>query len=352
MKKTAVIALLLAALLFVTGCAQTYGNLNPNKYVQLGEYKGLTYTPVSVEVSDYELQVAINTELKDSGYVTYDEKIELKEGTVQLGDTVNINYKGLMDGVAFEGGTAEKQSLTIGSGQFIDGFEEGLVGKAIGSDVSLNLTFPENYGNAELAGKAVVFEVKINSVTERAHYKELTDELAHTMRSELNTAEEFKNAVKEELTASKKASAEDSIKNALWVKVINNAEIKKLPEKLVKETMELYNAQFESAAIQAGYNTVDQYVAANGLTEEKYQELLRSYAEPFVQDRVIALAIAQKEGYEPTKEQIQATAEKYAAQGGYPNTEKFIEDATEEEVRILNIMDHVIDLVLENAKTA
>ncbi|MBQ7089512.1 MAG: FKBP-type peptidyl-prolyl cis-trans isomerase, partial [Clostridia bacterium] len=122
--------------------------------------------------------------MQESSYVTYEE--DIKEGTVQKGDTCAIDYIGKKDGVAFEGGTGS-YDLEIGSGSFIPGFEEGLIGKKIGSTVDLNLTFPENYGNEELNGQDVVFTVTIKKVTTRKVYKELTDELAATMDKTVKT---------------------------------------------------------------------------------------------------------------------------------------------------------------------
>lgn len=354
MKKISVLALLLAVLMLFAGCSpKTYQKADPDKYVTLGQYKGLTYTPVSTTVSDYQLQAAINNKLKDSGYVTYQDDINLTEGTVQLGDTINLDYKGLKDGVAFEGGTASGQSLTIGSGQFIDGFEEGLEGKTIGSELKLNLTFPEDYGNAALAGAAVVFEVKINAVTSRATYQELTDELAALLNKDVKTAAEFKEAIKKELEDSKKAAATDTIKNALWIQAVNNATVsKKLPKKLLEDAKELYNRQYEAQATQNGHSGVEEYVTSSGLTMKQYDEILLSYAEPYVKDRLVGLAIAKAEGYEPTAEELRKTAEQYAAANGYTDVDKFLSLVGEDEIRNLHILDHVVNIILENSSPA
>lgn len=353
MKKISALALLLAVLMLFAGCSpKTYQKADPDKYVTLGQYKGLTYTPVSTTVSDYQLQAAINNELKNSGYVTYQNDINLTEGTVQLGDTINLDYKGLKDGVAFEGGTASGQSLTIGSGQFIDGFEEGLEGKAIGSELKLNLTFPENYSNAAVAGAAVVFEVKINAVTSRATYQELTDELAALLNKDVKTAAEFKEAIKKELEDSKKAAAINTIKNALWIQAVDNATVKKLPKKLLEDAKELYNRQFKAKATQNGHSGVKEFVTSSGLTMKQYDEILLSYAEPYVKVRLVGLAIAKAEGYEPTAEELRETAEQYAAAKGYADVDKCLSIVGEDEIRNLCILDHVFNIILENSSPA
>ena len=128
-------------------------------YVKLGDYKGLEVTLASTDVTDEEVEQQVETNLNNN-----DKSEELKEGTVENGDVANIDYEGKLNGKAFDGGTAEGYDLTIGSGSFIDGFEDGLIGKKIGDTVDLNLTFPEDYSSTDLAGKEVVFTVKINSV--------------------------------------------------------------------------------------------------------------------------------------------------------------------------------------------
>ena len=166
-------------------------------YVTLGEYKGLEVTLESTEVTDEEIDQQVASNLSAS-----DKLEEVKEGTVESGDVANIDYEGKLNGEAFEGGTDKGYDLTIGSGTFIDGFEDGLIGKKIGDTVDLNLTFPENYGSTELAGKDVVFTVTINSV-KRA--PELTDALVAEISDEYKTVEEYRNSIKEQLETQNKS---------------------------------------------------------------------------------------------------------------------------------------------------
>ena len=159
MKRIASVLLVLCLLLSFAGCKQDKGrelyNLNLEKYVELGDYMGVK---VDTKSDDFK---QIENSLISSDVANYDLYVVKKEGKVEKGETVNIDYEGKKDGVAFEGGTAKGYNLTIGSGQFIDGFEDGLIGKEVGTTVDLNLTFPENYGNEELNGADVVFTVKI-----------------------------------------------------------------------------------------------------------------------------------------------------------------------------------------------
>lgn len=352
MKKTAIFASVLAALMLFTGCSpKSYQQIKSFKeYVSLGEYKGLSYTAPTVTVTDYEVQIAVNKKLNDSGYVTYQDDLELKEGTVRIGDTVNINYKGLKDGVAFEGGTAEKQSLTIGSGSFIAGFEEGLVGKAIGSDVSLNLTFPEDYHSADLAGKAVVFEVKINSVTKRANYKELTDDIAHLLNKDVNTAAEFTAAVRTELENQKKAAEENEIKNDFWTTVVDSANFKKdIPKSLLEKPTEEFKDYYKKLATQYGYDDISSFLKANNISSSDFNDTAKKYAKDTVKSDMVAFAIAEAEGYSPTEEEIRKTAEKYASANGYADVDKYIDAIGKDGARALHMTEYAVELIFSNA---
>lgn len=352
MKKLGFFTLLLVAALAITACGgpATFDEVDVDKYVTLGEYKGLSYTPADTTVSDYELNVALNEKLSDSGYATYTEDANITEGTVQLGDTVNIDYAGTKDGVAFQGGTASGQSLTIGSGQFIDGFEEGLVGKEIGSTVSLDLTFPENYGNEELNGAAVVFEVTINSVTERVTYGELTDSLANTINSEVQTADEFIAAVKSELEAEKKSDAESDAKSTLWNAAIGNVTFaEKLPEKLLESSTNEFIEYYTAAASQNGYDDLEEFVTAQGVTMDSFNEQADAYGLSMVQSQLTAYAIAKAEGYAVTDDIITETATTYAAQYGYSTADDYIEAVGKDAVRDQAVLDYAVELVVSSA---
>lgn len=353
MKKTALLTMLLALVLALTACggsAAGYDKVNVDKYVTLGEYKGLTYTPTDTTVSDYELTVALNTKLSDSGYAVHKDDVNLTEGTVQIGDNLDINFKGLKDGVAFEGGTAENYELKIGSGAFIEGFEEGLVGAKVGETVKLNLTFPENYSSAELAGQAVIFEVKVNSIKDRVEYKELTDTLANTLNKETATAEEFKTALKNDLAEEKKAEGETEVKNQLWSKALQNVTFaKKLPKKLVEKAGQEFINYYTTLATQYGYDDLDGFLTANKITKENFNSQAEQQGISMVQNQLAAYAIAKKEGYTVSNEDLQNSAKKYADEYGYTSAEKYIAAVGEDAVRDQAVLDYAIDTVLKNA---
>ena len=162
-----------------------------SKYVTIGQYKGLSLDKTVEAVTDDMVDGRIKEELQNKAE-------EVTEGSVQNGDVVTINYVGTKDGVAFDGGTATDAQLTLGSGQFIDGFEDGVVGHNIGDTFDLDLTFPENYGNEDLAGQAVVFTVTLKGISQ-TDVPELTDEFVQSVSDTSKTVEEYKKEIKKSL---------------------------------------------------------------------------------------------------------------------------------------------------------
>lgn len=354
MKKFSLLALILVMALSLTACGgpATFEEVDVEKYVTLGDYKELSYTEADTKASDYELTVYLNSKLSESGYSTISEE-KITEGTVQIGDTANIDFVGKKDGVAFDGGTGSGYSLTIGSGSFIEGFEEGLVGAAIGESVSLNLTFPENYGNEELNGQDVVFDVTINYVESRTTYAELTDTLANTLDSEVSTAAEYIANCRSELEAEKVSDAATDKKNTLWNTTVTNAEIaEKLPEKLLKNAVQEFTNYYTVYAEQSGYDTLSEWLTANSLTQDSFDEKAEEYATNIVKSQLVAYAIAKAEGYTPSEEDVQKSAEEYASANGYTSTETYIKAVGEDAVKDQVVLDYAVDLVVEKAKVS
>ena len=194
----------------------------PSDYIEkLAEYKGLEYSKVDTEATDAEIEDRVKSFLSN-----YPEKIT--DRAVKKGDTVNIDFEGKKDGVAFDGGTAKGFDLTIGSNSFIPGFEDGLIGKKPGETVDLNLKFPDDYKSEELKGAKVVFTVKINYIVGEAP-KELTDELVKA-NTEFKTAAEYKADIKAKLEESKKNEAKANTTRELLEKVVTESAIKSVPK--------------------------------------------------------------------------------------------------------------------------
>jgi trigger factor len=309
-----------------------------SQYVTLGTYKGIEVTKQSVEVTDEEVEAQIQSIL---GANPVKEEITDRD-TVQEGDVANIDYEGLVDDVAFEGGTAQGQDLTIGSGQFIDGFEEQLIGVKVGEKVSINVTFPEDY-KEELAGKDAVFNVTVNSIsTESA--AELTDEFVQGI-SESQTVDEYRQSVREDLTKGKEEEAEYTKQNDIWTAVKDGCEIKEYPQELVDKYKELITTNYSSYAEQSGVELDEFMTTYFGMSVE-------DYAKSSAADEMIFKVVAKDAGLELTDEQFTEKATELATTYGYESLDAFIKAVGETQIRDGILWDVTMDYLVENAVEA
>jgi len=317
----------------------TYNALD---YVTLGEYVGLAVESADVAITDEQVEQAIPGEIGEDHYDV------LTEGTVQNGDIANIDYVGKKDDVAFEGGTAEGYDLTIGSGTFIPGFEEGLVDAKIGETIDLDLTFPEEYHSEELAGAQVVFTVTVNSVK---RMPEITDELVSEIsEGAYTTVDAFKEHVREDLDAQAQADREGQIKNELMTQLYNTCTVNSYPEELVayseNEMKNYYNSYAQSMGLEFA-DFLQQYL---GMDEETFNAQVRVTTESSLEQELILMAIAEQEGLKDiSDEDYEAGCANYAEQLGYESAEAFKSMYDEPRVRLSLAMDAAIDFVLENA---
>ena len=295
------------------------------KYVTIGDYEGME---VSVPVynftdEDVEKEMQGEAEYYISKSGAYDYK-PLDKDTVEEGDIVNIDYVGKKDGVAFDGGTASGAHLKIGSGQFIDGFESGLVGHKVGEKVSLNLTFPENYQSTELAGQAVVFEVTINSIDEQS-MPEINDEFVQLMGTGLNTVEEFRADTKKYLTEQCEQRNQSEKRNAVWNAVYEKSAIKEPPQELVDDVMARIAENLKQYAEQYGVSEDELITQYMGTTREQYDMDSKESAVKAAKEKLLAAAIAKQAGITLTDEELKETAEGDAASYGYDSGDKVLE---------------------------
>ena len=218
--------------------------INPSDYITLGEYKGLTVEVAPASVTDEDVDGYINNLIEANP-----AKTEITDRPIQKGDIANIDYEGKYadTGVAFEGGTAQGFDLDIGSGMFIPGFEDGLVGVNLGDTVDLDLTFPEEYGSKDLAGKKVVFTVKVNKISEKS--KEPTDEWAAGLGMEgVTNLEQLKETSKKQLTEEAEATHKADVESAVIDKVIEISEYKDFPQEVLNYYLIQENQQLENYA--------------------------------------------------------------------------------------------------------
>ncbi len=285
-------------------------------YVKLGQYKDLDVEFVDEKVIDTELQQNIDDMLIDNKYCT-EKKSDKK--TVENGDWVNIDYEGTMAGEKFDGGTARGAELHIGSGSFIEGFESGLVGKAVGSTVTLDLKFPENYSvNPDLSGKPVTFKVKINHIVEKIP-NELTNDLVKEITSGTYTEiNQFKGFVAERLQNEKI----NKNKNAVLDKAIENATIIAYPEDEVKSYVELAEKTVREQAEDQSMD-LEEYIESQGKTMEAFEAELKDTAEQAIKTELVVFAIAKAENIVIDDERYNLMASSYA--GRYGVDQKTIE---------------------------
>lgn len=272
--------------------------------VKLGEYKGLEVEKQDVTVTDEEVDAEI-TRLQENQA----ELVVVEDGEAQEGDTVVIDFDGYTDGEPFEGGKSENFSLELGSGQFIPGFEEQLIGEKPGAEKDVNVTFPEDYHAEELAGKEAVFKVKIHDI-KRKELPELDDEFAKDVDEEVETLEELKTKLRTKLEEDKKHQAEHIQQDQAVQKATENADID-LPEVMIETETDRMVQEFGQRLQMQGM-TLEMYYEFSGQDENALREQMKSDAEMRVRSNLTLEAISQAEGIEATDEEAEEEITKMA----------------------------------------
>ncbi|HFQ1447591.1 TPA: trigger factor [Staphylococcus aureus] len=310
--------------------------------VKLGDYKGLEIEKQETELSDDELQEAIDHSL---GHLA--EMVVKEDGVVENGDTVNIDFSGSVDGEEFEGGQAEGYDLEIGSGSFIPGFEEQLEGMKVDEEKDVVVTFPEEYHAEELAGKEATFKTKVNEIKFK-EVPELTDEIANELDAEANTVDEYKENLRKRLAEQKATDAENVEKEEAITKATDNTTID-IPEAMVNTELDRMVSEFAQRIQQQGLD-LQTYFQISGQDESQLREQMKDDAEQRVKTNLTLTAIAEAEKIEATDEDIDKELEKMSKQFNISvedikntlgNT-----DIIKNDVRIRK----VIDLLRDNAK--
>ena len=271
--------------------------------VELGEYKGIQVEKAPIEVKDEEIEAQITKEREaNSRTVTVDDR------AVAQGDIVTLDFEGFVEGVAFEGGKGENYDLTIGSNTFIPGFEDQLVGAEIGKELDVNVTFPEEYGAKELAGKAAVFKCKVNGIKVK-ELPAVDDEFAQEV-SEFDTLDEYKADIKAKLLKEKEDEAARAKEDAVIGKIIEGAKME-IPDAMVEYQTRQMLDEF-AQRIQSQGISLDQYFQFTGLTEEKYMEEMKPRALQNIQSRLVLEAVAQAENLVAEEADIEEEIKKMA----------------------------------------
>ncbi|TDM18511.1 trigger factor [Macrococcoides canis] len=276
--------------------------------VELGNYKGLEVEKEDTEVTEEDLNKAIEADLARKA-----ELVIKEEGDVAEGDVVNLDFDGYVNDEAFEGGKAEGYDLEIGSGQFIPGFEEQLIGTKVGDEKDVNVTFPEEYHAEELAGKEAVFKVKINEIKSK-EVPELDDEMAKELDESVDSVDAYKEKYKKDLQEQKTLQAENNMKESLIAQAVENAKVD-IPEAMINTELDRMMQEFEQRIAQQGLN-LDLYYQFSGQTEEQLKESMKADAEARVKTNLTLAAIAKAENIEVSDADVDAELSKMSEQFG------------------------------------
>ena len=313
--------------------------------VELGKYKGVKIDKISTEVTDEDIDKEIKREQEaNARMITVDDR------PIKDGDTAVIDFEGFIDGEAFQGGKGDNYSLVIGSGSFIPGFEDQLIGKNIGDDVDVNVTFPEDYNAKELAGKPALFKVKIHEIKVK-ELPELDDEFASEV-SEFDTMAEYREDVKKNLSEKKEKEAKEKKEDAVIEAIIKDSKMD-IPEAMVdtqaKNMVNDYARRLQSQGL-----SLDQYFMFTGLNLEKFTEQMKTGAVKRIESRLVLEAIVKAENFDVTDEEYEKELARIAEESKM-EVDKLKEYIGDDEYGRKQIEDDLkiqkaIDLIVDNAK--
>ena len=310
--------------------------------VKLGKYKGVNVTKANVKVTAAEVKEALEAERNKNARTVSVTR------AAKLGDTVMIDYEGSVDGVPFEGGKAENSPLELGSHSFIDTFEDQLVGHKAGEEVDVNVTFPEQYHAAELAGKPALFKVKINDVTTKELPK-LDDEFASEV-SEFETLAEYKEELKKQLEEKKAAEAKREQEDEAIAAIVEASEME-IPEAMIQTQCEDMVNEFAQRIAQSGL-TMEQYMQFSGQTVQGLMDQVRPEAETRIKTSLVLEAVVKAENIEVSEEEVNAELEKMAGMYGMDVAQltQYMGDAEKSSMKNQMAITKAVELIMANVK--
>ena len=311
--------------------------------VTLGEYKGIEVAKTEVEVTEEELSAELEKEREKNA-----RTISVEDRAVENGDMIMLDFEGFVNGVAFDGGKGENYPLTIGSGAFIPGFEEQLVGKNIGEDIEVNVTFPEEYQAPELAGCAATFKCKVNEIKVK-ELPELDDDFAQDV-SKFDTLAEYKEDIQAKLAANKADAAKRAKEDAVIEKIIENATME-IPEAMIDTQARQLVDEF-AQRIQSQGLSFEQYLQFTGMNLDSALEQMKPNAVKRIQSRLVLEAVVKAENLEVSEEDVKAEIAKMA-ETYKMDAEKLAEIMSEEEKKQIQMdmaIEKAVELVTEAAK--
>lgn len=359
MKKIKIISSILAvsmSMVLLSGCGKDNSQKKLDKmidkystYCTLGDYKGIAYDVASTEITDEMVQEQVNSLLS-----TYATSKYVTSGTAQLGDTVNIDFVGRVNGEEFEGGSSQGMGydVTLGAGDFIDGFEDQIVGHSVGDVFEVNTTFPDSYPqNPDLEGVDAVFEVTLNSIKETV-YPEYTDAFVASY-TDASSIEEYEQSLRERLEESYSSNDESSNKAAVMQQVVDNATINEYPtqevENLISDTISNVEEYAKSSNMDlASYVSIN-YGFAN---EEEFRQYISGITEDYIKEKIVVCAIAKAENIKVSEDEIKEYKKKMMDSYGMTDEDDFAEIYSDEDIMYYTLADKVANFVVENAVSA
>ena len=308
-----------------------------DKYITIGDYKGLLLENTIEAVTDQDVEAQMEYELQ-----SHAEEVTDSKETVRTGDMVTINFVGLKDGEAFDGGTADNYDLTVGEGGMIPGFEDGIIGMKKGETKEVPLTFPEDYMAEELAGEDVIFKITLQSFRRAP---ELTDEwVAENM--DYSTVDEYMGSIREDLESTAKSNARYTMYSDAWNLVLENSEIIEFPQDEIDACIDEFKKQVEVYAQQADMELTE-FVESQGYTEEGFEDECRQYAEYKVKQNLIVQGIMDAEGLSLDDEECLAIQDELIAAYGAESLADLIDQygqvAVDESIGLLRVEQFIVD---------
>lgn len=315
---TAVLAVCMMIALTGCGGGEPYEDYDLTEYITLPDYNSYEVEEPEVLIEDADIEEEIQSRLEEAATT---EKVT--EGTVEEGDSVTISFEGtLADGSSVDGMSSDSYELTLGSGSMIDGFEEGLYGATIGETVTLDLQFPDPYNNnEELSGKDVTFEVTVLSKNVQ-NVPEFNEDFVKE-NSDYETVEEYRSSVASDLEEQEYNKQLSTIKEELYMKLVDETEVKKYPEKEVDDYFDELDEYYRYGAETSGYEDWDAFLESQDMTQEEYEEQIQLYAEEYVKQEMVIYLFAQVEGVEVTDEEYDQFLQDNLEAAGFESEDDF-----------------------------
>lgn len=328
--------------MILSGCQASKG-LETDE-LKITQYKDVEVEQVSKpeEVTDEDVDNMVQAILESNAVSN-----EVTDRAVESGDTVNIDFVGKIDGVEFEGGEGTDYPLTIGSGVFIEGFEDSVIGHKAGDTYDWEGKFPDDYGNAEYAGKDVVFTITVNSITV-SEVPKLTDDYVKSVSEKSKTIDEYNKEIRDQLETENETAYKNELSSRVWQAVVDNTEVTKYPEDRVKELTDEFVESYKSAAEQMDVEYEEFLVSQTGMDVETFEKKVDEVVKDSIKQNMIAEAIAAKENIQMDDDAYAKQLEVIAQDNGIADVDTLKEMATEDELKEIALGNLVREWLAEH----